>query len=475
MSDFSYQPDPKILEISSFIGDPVQAATFPESKLRYRNTRISASIGLQDLSDEAWTKHFWGFEPLAQNLPQPLALRYHGHQFLHYNPDLGDGRGFLFAQLRDDQGRLLDLGTKGSGTTPYSRRGDGKLTLQGGVREVLAAAMLEARGVNTSKALSLFETGEALERGDEPSPTRSAVLVRLSHSHLRIGSFQRLDYHRQKKELLALLEHVVRHYYPNIDPEQSPDKLAPAFVQALAQRNAKMVAQWTFAGFVHGVLNTDNINVTGESFDYGPFRFLDVFDPNRVAAYFDQQGLYAFGRQGQMVGHNLGKLAETLLPLSSQEDLQAALDHYQPTFAAALAHCAVRRLGRQPKDPKDNDALAQALLAFLERGDKGQVPMEGVFFDLFAAAPTDPRVTDSPRAEFYQGPAFEKLASQLEDFACVPLSPARRSHFERETPCELTHPVVQAIWAPIHQNDDWSAFCSKIAEIEATRRAYALI
>jgi uncharacterized protein YdiU (UPF0061 family) len=129
---------------------------------------------------------------LADNLPQPLALRYHGHQFGVYNPELGDGRGFLFAQLRDGNGRLLDLGTKGSGQTPWSRQGDGRLTLKGAVREILATEMLEALGANTSKTFSVVETGESLWRGDEPSPTRSAVMVRLSHGHIRIGTFQRL-------------------------------------------------------------------------------------------------------------------------------------------------------------------------------------------------------------------------------------------------------------------------------------------
>ena len=128
------------------------------------------------------------------------AVQY-GHQFRHYNPDLGDGRGFLFAQMRDDKGRLLDLGTKGSGQTPYSRAGDGRLTLLGGVREVLATAYLEALGVNTSKSLSLIETGESLQRNDEPSPTRSSVLVRLSHSHIRFGTFQRAAFENNKEEM----------------------------------------------------------------------------------------------------------------------------------------------------------------------------------------------------------------------------------------------------------------------------------
>ena len=139
---------------------------------------------------------FWSVRTLSEEAqPSPLALRYHGHQFQHYNPDLGDGRGFLFAQLYDlSDGRLLDLGTKGSGTTPYSRSGDGRLTLKGAVREALATAFLRALGVNTSKTLSIVETGEQLFRGDEPSPTRSAVLVRLSHFHVRFGTFQRLNF-----------------------------------------------------------------------------------------------------------------------------------------------------------------------------------------------------------------------------------------------------------------------------------------
>src|SRR5262249_2552031 len=161
-------------------------------------------------TDDQWIAHFGRFEPLPGNLPTPLALRYHGHQFRVYNPDIGDGRGFLFAQLRDGNGRLLDLGTKGSGHTPYSRFGDGRLTLKGGMREVLATEMLEALGVETSKSFSLIETGEALDRNDEPSPTRSAVLVRLSHGHIRIGSFQRLAYFRDAEAMRRLVTYVLR-------------------------------------------------------------------------------------------------------------------------------------------------------------------------------------------------------------------------------------------------------------------------
>lgn len=187
-----YRPDLRILDLGDGFYDVVAPARFPRHARRYRNQRWAARAGLDSLDDGEWERCFARFESLPENLPERLALRYHGHQFRTYNPNLGDGRGFLHAQVRDaDDDRLLDLGTKGSGRTPWSRGGDGRLTLKGGLREVLATEMLEALGVYTSKSFSLFETGEALERGDEPSPARSSVLVRLSHSHVRFGSFQR--------------------------------------------------------------------------------------------------------------------------------------------------------------------------------------------------------------------------------------------------------------------------------------------
>lgn len=212
-----YSPDTPVTALAPWLADPVRAADFPETTLRFRNRRWDAAVGLAGLTDAEWTRHFGRFEPLPGNLPQPLALRYHGHQFRVYNPDLGDGRGFLFAQLRDGAkeelgGRLLDLGTKGSGQTPWSRQGDGRLTLKGAVREILATEMLEALGVNTSKTFSVIETGEDLYRQDEPSPTRSAVMVRLSHGHIRIGTFQRLAVLEQPDNMAALIDYCLTQF-----------------------------------------------------------------------------------------------------------------------------------------------------------------------------------------------------------------------------------------------------------------------
>ena len=234
---------PPFAELGSAFADAVEPAQFPEKKLRFRNQRAAKTVKLDDLSDDSWMKYFADFVPLPENLSEPLAIRYHGHQFGQYNPELGDGRGFLFAQLRDDQGRLLDLGTKGSGQTPYSRFGDGRLTLKGGVREVLATEMLEASGVYTSKSFSLIETGEQLHRNDEPSPARSSVLVRLSHSHIRFGAFQRLAFFEDRENLIRLLEHVRTYYHSDIAPDD-PDRLAPKLLERIATVTAGMVSSW---------------------------------------------------------------------------------------------------------------------------------------------------------------------------------------------------------------------------------------
>ena len=347
--------------------DQVRPADFPTLTLRHRDQRAAARVGLDTLTDAEWLDHFGRFTPLPGSLEHPLALRYHGHQFRHYNPDLGDGRGFLFAQLHDLQdGRLLDLGTKGSGATPWSRGGDGRLTLKGGVRELLATTMLEALGVNTSKTFSLIETGEQLVRHDEPSPTRAAVLVRLNHSHIRIGSFQRLAYLDQPENLLRLLDHTIRTYMPTLWRED-PASRAAAFLSEVAARCASLAADWMAAGFVHGVLNTDNINVTGESFDYGPWRFLPHYDPAFTAAYFDHGSLYAYARQPDTLLWNLVRLAECLLPLAGKEPLQAAIEAFPPAFHQAQTAALLRRLGLAHASPEQDQALTAAWWRYSNR------------------------------------------------------------------------------------------------------------
>ncbi|PWW01644.1 uncharacterized protein YdiU (UPF0061 family) [Hoeflea marina] len=463
-----YRPDVRHTRLGAEFYDEVKAADFPKTVLRFRNDRAAASVGLDHLGDEDWIRHFGRFQPLPGNMAAPLALRYHGHQFRVYNPDLGDGRGFLFAQMRDAAGRLMDLGTKGSGQTPWSRAGDGRLTLKGGVREVLATELLEALGVNTSKSFSLIETGEALTRGDEPSPTRSAVLVRLNHSHVRIGSFQRLLYLEDHAGLKQLLDYSIAEYWPEAADAPSP---AARFLELVVDAVAKMGAQWFAAGFVHGVLNTDNITITGESFDYGPWRFLPVFDPQFTAAYFDHQGLYSFGRQPDALFWNLARLGECLIPLADMEDLKAVLDRFPERFEAALADATLKRLGIARDEPGRDYRLANLFYAALREAGS---PFERAFFDMAGGAAAE-RLAASPVA--YTSDAWTAVIGALRDRAATAAAAAALAMppFTTGTPVTMLIDEVEAIWAPIAAEDDWSLFEAKIAAVRELGKATRLL
>ncbi|SFV38310.1 Uncharacterized conserved protein YdiU, UPF0061 family [Devosia crocina] len=467
MTDFI--PAQSHAELGPDFFDPVAPADFPKTILRHRDQRWAGRIGLGSLTEEEWLRHFGRFEPVPGSLPQPLALRYHGHQFRSYNPDLGDGRGFLFGQCIDPKdGRLLDFGTKGSGKTPWSRGGDGRLTLKGGVREVLATEMLEALGVYTSKSFSLVETGEQLYRGDEPSPTRSAVLTRLSHSHIRIGTFQRLAYLEDTANLGRLVDYAIANYYPEL--EDAPDPAA-AFLQTVVEKVAILGAQWIAAGFVHGVLNTDNINITGESFDYGPWRFIPTYDPDFTAAYFDQTGLYSFGRQPDTLAWNLTRLAECLVPLSSLEALEPVLNTVWPLFRRQLPEAILSRLGLVLRDEETNNAFVTALFSFLSTS---KAPYEQFFFDWRGGVMSAERAARSPAAGFYATEAFRPLANVLE--ALAPRDDVNLDHpyFAREKPRTMLIEEVEAIWAPIAESDDWSGFYAVLGEIGEMREAYGV-
>ena len=454
----AFRPSTAHAALGGAFFDVVAAADFPQTVLRHRDDRWAARIGLDTLSDAEWLAAMGRFQPLPGSHPQPLALRYHGHQFRSYNPDLGDGRGFLYAQMHDLQdGRLLDLGTKGSGTTPWSRAGDGRLTLKGGVREVLATEMLEAQGVYTSKSLSLVETGEALARHDEPSPTRAAVLVRLSHGHIRIGSFQRQAALGDEAALRRLLDYAIRTYLPQAWREDEAER-AVAFLAAVVANVARLGAQWMAAGFVHGVLNTDNINITGESFDYGPWRWLPTYDPAFTAAYFDENGLYAYGRQPETLQWNLTRLAECLLPLSAKEELIDALEGFVPAFRREYAVATLRRLGVPSTEPEADAALAKAWWVALA---ESQMPFEQAFFLAFGGG---------LGAEFPE--AFAPVQALLGERPC----PGRPDHayFQGRAACTILIEEVEAIWAPIAAADDWSAFHAKVAAIRRMGEALGL-
>jgi uncharacterized protein YdiU (UPF0061 family) len=439
-----------ILALGENFYDAVEPAAFPQCTPRFLNRRWADRIGLDNLDDDQWARHFCRFEPLPGNLKEPLALRYHGHQFRVYNPDIGDGRGFLFAQFHSEDGRLLDFGTKGSGQTPYSRRGDGRLTLKGGVREVLATEMLEALGVNTSKSFALYETGEELWRGDEPSPTRSSVLTRLSHGHIRIGNFQRLAFFDDSEAIAALTRYCLTHLLgePLVDDAENAARLLDRVCSATAMLAASYVA----AGFVHGVLNSDNINISGESFDYGPWRFAPQWDEEFVAAYFDEIGLYAFGRQPEAIHWDLAQLAGCLAMIGQAPALSDLLASWPNRFQLALSERMMARLGIAPSGEAGDRPLVSVMIAALRTGAVG---IDRFFFDWRGGRiPTD---------EIYRTDEFAELTSRLAGRQ----RPLTHHYWSDEGPCSMHIDEVESIWAAIADRDDWTLFDSKI---EAIRR-----
>ncbi len=443
--------------------DPAGPASFPIAELRFRNDRWAARVGLDGLTDAGWISHFARFDPLPGNMERPLALRYHGHQFRVYNPDLGDGRGFLFAQIRDRvDGRLLDLATKGSGQTRWSRGADGRLTLKGAVREILATEMLEALGVYTSKTFSVIETGEELNRGDEPSPTRSAVLTRLGHSHIRIGTFQRFAALGDEASLRRLVDHAIAHYWPGVD---GVGGLYDRIVDAVA----RLGAEWFAAGFVHGVLNTDNINITGESFDYGPWRFLDKFDPAFTAAYFDHSGLYCFARQPEALSWNLARLGECLIGISSREAIEPAFNTFPERFQAALERQTFARLGLlTPGTAASRELMHRFWGAMQETAP----PFQQVFLDLLGARPEG--VAASPLRAMFETAVWAEVIDGLRDLAPAPGLDAALA-LRPGAPETMVIEEVEAIWEPIAERDDWGPLGAKIEAVREFGRFTAAL
>ncbi len=519
------QSSPIILEMAdsldpllSPIFDIVAAADFTKVRERFFNLGWAARIGLGKLTPRERESHFLNFAPLVGNLVQPLALRYHGHQFQNYNSQLGDGRGFLFAQVTMTRTelapmptpmpttmpataattmptptpttasltmltppRVLDLGTKGSGITPYSRGGDGRLTLKGALREALATEMLESLGVETSKTFSIFETSETLTRHDEPSPTRAAVLTRLSYGHIRFGTFQRLAFTQEHAVIPKLVDYCLKHYYPlesaSLSTANSQERTI-GLLRAVVRRSADLVAQWMLAGFVHGVLNTDNMNISGESFDYGPYRFLPTYQPEFTAAYFDQSGLYAYGRQPEAVFWNLQQLAAALFAGQESEELATkfgdVLQEFPQLFNLSSIRCFMHRMGLVSENEALNDQLLMSAFQFL---GASQIGFEQFFHDLYAQ-PDRRDFSRSPSASLYSGEEFAHFAATLALFEVDQSALRRRQDKAHATVFDSTRPVtvlideIEQIWDLIAKQDDWSLFEKKISEIRAMGQAY---
>ncbi|WP_254565114.1 YdiU family protein [Oscillatoria sp. HE19RPO] len=457
--------------------DIVPAAEFPQQILRFRNDELLQKLGLEPstVTDEDFIEAFGYF----QGVRPFLALRYHGYQFGEYNPNLGDGRGFVYAQVRGTDGKLYDFGTKGSGRTPYSRHADGRLTLKGGVREVLAAEMLHRMGVRTSRCFSLVETGEQLWRGDEPSPTRSSVMIRFSESHIRFGTFERLHYLGRKDLIEKLLDWVIAHYYPHLNDTLPPltsegtgnpkEKYA-RFYQELVQRVATLTAQWMAAGFCHAVLNTDNMSITGESFDYGPFAFIPTYNLKFTAAYFDYYGRYSYGNQPAICRWNLQMLQVPLKAVINEADMEAALEEYYDHYNREYRQLMLSKLGFGAEMPEEaGTELVQLTLQLLA---ESQVEYPEFFWQLRQQFSPEwrencdcifgPMETDSELFASWQRAYFHLL--QFVGTADLEGMRERMAKYNPQT--VILRPKIEAVWEPIAQEDNWQPFYELLDQIK---------
>lgn len=375
-----------------------QAETFPELRLLVLNERLAEGLGL----DADWLRSPEGLRFLTGSLvpdgAAPVAQAYAGHQFGGYVPRLGDGRALLLGELVDADGRLRDIHLKGSGATPFARGGDGLAAVGPMVREYVVSEAMHALGVPTTRSLAVVGTGRPVHR---ETTLPGAVLTRVAASHLRVGSFQFAASTGNEDLLRRLADHAIARHHPAAAEADNPYL---ALFEAVVAVQASLVAQWMLIGFVHGVMNTDNTTISGETIDYGPCAFMEAYDPDTVFSSIDFWGRYAYGNQPVIAGWNLARFAETLLPLLSDTTEEAialaeqSFGVFQARYDAVWATGMRAKLGLSVDiDAEFAAALVEELLLLLKqnhvdytsffrelghaaRGDAE--PARGLFMDL---------------------------------------------------------------------------------------------
>ncbi|MGE5152635.1 MAG: protein adenylyltransferase SelO [Bdellovibrio bacteriovorus] len=332
------------------------------------NEALAADLGL----DPTWLGSPEGVAVLAGNsVPEgaePLAMAYAGHQFGGFVPQLGDGRAILLGEVLSPRGERFDIQLKGSGRTPFSRGGDGRAWLGPVLREYIIGEAMHALGIPTTRALAAVATGESVHReGALPG----AVLTRVARGHVRVGTFEYFAARRDTEALRQLADYAIARHYPESAQHDRPYR---AFLDAVIERQAALIAQWLGVGFIHGVMNTDNMSIAGETIDYGPCAFMDDYHPGTVYSSIDRGGRYAYGNQPRIAHWNLSRLAECLVPLLDEdpgkavEEAQAAIDAFPARFEEAYLGRFRAKLGLATAHPDDGDLAADLLQAMAETG-----------------------------------------------------------------------------------------------------------
>lgn len=419
------------------------------------NTELSEFLGL----DPAVLASPEGVAILAGNVAasgsEPLALAYAGHQFGNFVPQLGDGRAMLLGEVLAGDGKRYDVQLKGSGPTAFSRRGDGRAALGPVLREYVLSEAMHALGIPTTRALAAVLTGEQVQR-ETLQP--GAVFARVAASHIRVGTFQYFAARNDVEGLRALLQYAIERHYAEAAEAGSP---ALAFLHGVIGRQARLIARWMLVGFIHGVMNTDNMAISGETIDYGPCAFLEAYDPGAVFSYIDQNGRYAYANQPDIALWNLTRLAETLLPLLGEqlggegpamEAAKAALEGFAPQFLAAWNGGLRAKIGLATEQEGDN-ALTGELLETMAAGGADFT----LTFRRLSQAALDPGADSAFRALFEDAAAFDVWAQRWRQrLAAEPGSPAeRRTRMRAVNPAVIprNHRVEEAIAAAVRAGD----------------------
>ncbi|WP_313353536.1 protein adenylyltransferase SelO [Kosakonia cowanii] len=330
------------------------------ARLIWRNAPLAETLGVPEaLFHPESGAGIWGGETLLPGM-SPLAQVYSGHQFGVWAGQLGDGRGILLGEQQMADGSTRDWHLKGAGLTPYSRMGDGRAVLRSTIRESLASEAMHYLGIPTTRALSIVTSDTPVMR---ETREQGAMLMRIAESHVRFGHFEHFYYRRQPEKVRELADFVIRHHWPHLQEE--PDRYV-AWFRDVVRRTAVMIARWQAVGFAHGVMNTDNMSILGLTMDYGPYGFLDDYNPAFICNHSDYQGRYSFENQPVVAQWNLQRLAQTLSPFIAVDALNAALDEYQTELLTEYGSLMRSKLGLFVPQEGDNEIL-NALFALMAR------------------------------------------------------------------------------------------------------------
>ena len=345
----------------------VPPTTVADPKLVIFNRPLAEQLGLDPAAIEPRAAALFSGNELAED-STPIAMAYAGHQFGHFVPQLGDGRAILLGELKDRDGVLRDVQLKGSGRTPFSRGGDGRATLGPMLREYIISEAMHALGIPTTRSLAVVTTGEPVFR-ERPLP--GAILTRVAASHIRVGTFEYFAARGDNDAIRELLNYVIARHYPEA---RDAENTAMAVIKAVSERQAKLIADWMSVGFIHGVMNTDNMAISGETIDYGPCAFMDKYDPKTVFSSIDHHGRYAYVNQAGIAQWNIARFAETLLPLIDPNEERAitlATEAVQAFIARFDVHFLQRmrnKIGLTSEEEGDTE-LVKRLFAAMQTGE----------------------------------------------------------------------------------------------------------